>query len=459
MAHDLQVRLYTGAGDYIAIGVLGSWSWRQEMVYRETASASPELSELVETWTVDGLFRSSDGTAATGWTEYKALRARWMVSGATQPERMEIVRDPDAASPVVELTLGPPDYEEFRLEDLSGAPWTEAPAASFRQVFPISLSVSAVRKFASSAAALADVVAWEQSVTTSYTGGGGLKELTWSTDITSKEGTDAIALAQSYAAIPLSAIGANYSIVTNGPHGVDVEVLDANETLGRTATQVRAVSAIREHGVGIGLSGYGSSPDDVGLECSDNVQGSERVRTTAASATGPGARTWCEQHKPTWAQDEERSEDKAGRGYRIAWTARTQSDKRDIADFWKMRIDLSGGARQVSFEPVSGGLPIMFTGARTPYQAALSVVVERRGGYGTRASLPFPPLLPSPWVLIENESTESEPELTEAGTTDEADKWARSASLVYRSASKPPGEPLKYLRENAARRVESYLDA
>ena len=457
MARDLQIKITTGTGD-VSFALDGGWSWRQAPVYKEAANP-PELEEIREEWTITGIVRSSTGTAEQGWDDFNAARDKLLGRGTSKATKVEIIRDPEG-TPVTELTLGPPTYERFIVEEVTGGEWSDAPAASFRVVFPLTIRISAVRLAVDPATGLPGdangITSWEQEVSVAYAAG--LKSMSWSTSIETQEGVDALAKAKALAYIPASAVGSSYSYVSgNGDEAIEYDILDADEVTGRTPTRVRALSAIQEHGVTIGGTGPGTAPDRVLLEDITNTTADEVLRQRVAKAEGPGRESWVRSHKPTWAQDEEIRDDRSGRIYQVTWTGR-EASTRDVEDFWILRGELTGGNQVISFEPVSGGLPpVQFVGPLHPYRLSVSIMVEKRGAEGKASELVFPPVLRAPWILSRQESSEGEPYLSERGATAEADKWSRDARLVYYCTRTPKGSPLASLRERKKEAVESYF--
>lgn len=460
MAQDLQVKITTGAGDAVTFDLEGRWSWSQEPVYRDNANP-PTLSEIRERWRIEGaLLRSSDGSSATGWDEFLAAKAKWERSGSQAPTKLEVIRDPSAAAPVTELTLGPPTYQEFRIESVEGSPSDLAPSASFRTLFPVSLVVSAVRVYADTTG----IVNWEQEVAASYTNG--LKTLEWVTTISTAEGVNALEKAEAYAVIPIASVGSSYAYQTNSDSGIEYAILDADEQSGRTPTRVRARSAIRQFAVNVGATSAGTSPDVVFLEDTETTTQGEKRKTRTARAEGPGAKIWARAQKPTWASDEELRHDKSNRIYQATWST-TETDtggggREEEAGgggaVWLIRGDVTGGHQAISFEAVSGGLaPVEFRGPLMPWTLTVSIQAERVGGTGKASELKFPPVLPGPWILDLNASSETDPYITTRGATPEQDRYRRDARLVYRCATKPKSFPVASIREQKKAAVESYF--
>lgn len=122
---------------------------------------------------------------------------------------------------------------------------------------------------------------------------------------------------------------------------------------------------------------------------------------------------------------------------------------------WQIQTEITGGHVDFDFEPVVGGHePVLFEGAILPWRLNVTVKGKRRGGEGKPEELKLPGILPGPWLLDRNASREKEPFVTEFGTDADSHLWAREASFVYWSPTKPSESPAKQIR--AAQPVGSY---
>lgn len=446
-----------------AFDVEGEWSWEQEFSHQ--VNDPPMPAEIREVWTFRGC-RIVGTTDEDTWDDFLAFRARLEVRGSTHPTYARLVRDPAGAN-VVELTLGPSTYDRFRIESVSGGPDGDLPAGSYRAFAPVDLRVSARR-------ALADadgIVLYEQTISNSY-GPDALRTLSWRTRIMTVEGTSAVTKAQSFAAFDLSAIGASYAWDTNGPNGIDYEYVGDERTtaLGSserasayTPTEVVCVSRARQFGVTIGSPDPGSGVGSVHYSEETEIDGKKRVRTWRASAVGPGAAAWVAGKKPALPLTRTIVVNTpSARTYSATWVLEDQPPDEGNADgeggiVYELEFVLTGGAPVIDWEPTSGGFPpVRFDGGLLPAQLTLSVRVLLRGGEGSADELPFPAILPEPWVLDRDRSREAEPRRLSPGREAGADEWERRAELTYWAPTLPERLPGELLASAAGRAVRSY---
>lgn len=428
----------------------GPFEPRLEPVWKED-SEPPEVTEIREVWEFPGArLVSSDGSEQAFWTEWRAFanRLRSRDPGFTSAR---LIRDPDGAAEVV-WTLGPPAQEGFKVEQLGAGTDDLLPSSTWRVLAPVTLVLSAVQRFPDPNG----IVGWRQEVSSTYDAGG-LHELEWQTRITTREGVNAVEKVRTLGKIDIRPFGAFYSYDTNGPAGVEVSALDADEPKGRKPTRAVAVSRIRQWGVRVGAIGPGTSPTEVTCAVTTQVKGDERSTVVRATARGPGAERWVAQKAPAGAVSEsEVVYEKALRQAEGTWivrgsapTASGDEARREI------KAELAGGHVDFDYEPVVGGYePVLFEGARLPWKLTVLAKVWRVGGEGSPAELKFPRVLPDPWRLDRNASKETEPVLEQPGATAESHRWSREASLVYYSPKRPRVSPLKQLKEGS--RVTSY---
>ena len=457
---ELLVRLTTAAAVTLELGLHGEWRWDQpERVYREAAEP-PELESVRYAWDVrGGAILTPDGSTGGGWTAFRAALA--VLDSRSDPVvKVEILRL-EAGVETSEITLGPPDYEGFRIDRVSGdEPYELDPKATHLRAWPITLRFSALKVFerdiVTPDGTVEDVVGFEQTVSQEYDEAA-LGTITWDTTVTTRAGVDARAKAISLGRIPIP--GVTWAYETNGDAlGVNLELLDALDAAStpRVVTKVRALSRVVQYGVRIGTTGPGSHPGRVALVDQRDDDGREVVRTVQAQASGPGAEAWVRSQAPGGATEEVTRHDQARRGFSAQWTVRTPKSTVAIVTIVG---EVTGGFQDFDYEPVPGGLaPARFDGAILPWQLTLSVRVMLRGGGGTKAELPLPPLLRSPWSLDRKASAEGFPAQQEetATVTAAAARWVREARLVYRASEPPSEDPVEWLRANAAKAVPSY---
>jgi hypothetical protein len=469
-ARDLQFRFHLDDGppeSVFAFDVQGTWRWRNEFTYKESSDDPAQLEQIRSVWEIVGSAQlSDDGTFGAGWSQLRAAFAVFHQRGGTFPSKVQIVRDPGGADETVELTLGPDDWEDFRVDELSGGePFELAPDATQRTAFPVTIRVSAVRRFSETRGATATgIVQFEQTVVETFEAG--LRLLEWETTVTTRKGTDAVAKAKTYGLIPIEALGSYYSYLTNGPDGVNVTILDADQRADadgepthepdRVPTKVRVVCRVKEWAVEVGVTEPGTGPDTVGLVRETKVTDEEQVRTIVAEATGPAAETWVRRQRPAGDVEETIREGEHERSFRAEWTIREKSPKAEL--IMVLEGELAPGDESPEWEDVAGGLePLPFWTPLTKWELTLSVELSRRGGTGTPSEMRFPPKLPEPWILNPRRSRERDPFEGEAAKDPERVLWKRTAALVYESPTAPREHPVQWIRKNLSRGVVSYF--
>lgn len=440
----LQLRLTNSDGDF-TFDVDGEFLPSWEPVHKEAADP-PQIAEMRHVWEFRGC-RLVGNTTSALWTRFEALRALFE-DRTKQITAVSVYRDGSTK----QWELDNSTYEQLRVELLEVAGLDDlAPSATWRSVVPVTLRVSAVRKFADANG----IVDFSQRVIVSYDAG--LRTLEWQTRIVTAGGTSAVTKAQAFAKIDITALGAGYAYATNGPDGIDYEVLDADEGNSRTPTIVEAVSRVREFNVSIGASGGGTAPDEVDYSVTTEITAEQTETTTEAWARGPNARQWVLSKKPagTLAVDlvVDRSSLNEYRGTWVRRVARTQAEAG--TEGRTVKVTVTGGERAVRARPIPGGLPLIQYGAVTPWEASVDLEIRRTGGTGKLDELPLPALLGDPWVLDGARSTEGLPMIEERSADPEQHKWIRTASLVYVAAAQPTGNPAADLA--TADNVDSYF--
>ena len=432
--------------------VPGTFEPRLEPVWKEAAEP-PEVTEIHEVWEIRGArLVASDGDPATFWREWTAFLDRLRVRGPGFPVWVRLVRVTGSASDVV-WTLGPPRHERFRIEQLGAATDEEAPRATWRVLAPVTLVVSAVQRFADPNG----IVGWDQE-TSSRFDPGGLHLLEWRTTITTLEGTSALDKVHRFGRIDIAPFGPSYTYDTNGPEGVEVVAVDADEAKGRVPTRCTGVCRLKQWGVRVGTSGPGTSPTEVGYSIRRRVERGETSTTIRASARGPGALSWVEGRAPGGAVDSsEVFHEEAVRYAEGTWIVRGEEPTRPGPEpRWQLQTEITGGHPDLDFEPVVGGFePVLFEGGVLPWRLTVQIRAQRRGGEGKLDELLLPGILPEPWILDRNNSREQDPRVAEDSQDPASRLWAREASLTYWSPRKPTASPLAQLE--AGTPVGSYF--
>lgn len=448
MTARLQLQIQ-GSTDF-TFDVEGEWIPRIEPVYKEVAQP-PQLAELRHTWEFRNCrIVSSDGTQATLWDEFLAFLARFEDRTA-HPTYVQLVRDPAGAA-VVEWKLEGSVYEQLRFDLIEGATDPHVPDASWRTTATVNLQVSAVRKFADANG----VTDFHQQVAVRYDAG--LRVLEWRTRIVTAEGTSALTKAQTYAKIDITALSAGYTYETNGPDGIEYEILDADEGSSRTPTIVEAVSRVREFNAAIGASGGGTAPDEVELVVTTSSDSEASYVTTEAFARGPNAEQWVTNNKPVGSLHESETINRSSHNeYRGRWVKKSAppAAESSVADSTTIAVTVSGGKPIAKARPIPGSAPLIQRGATPAWEAVVSVTVRHWGADGSPQAAPLPGPLPAPWVLDVTRSEESEPEIETRSTDSDLHQWIRTAKFTYMSPTEPTASLAAYLR--AAPTVPSHF--
>lgn len=417
----------------------------------------PTVAEVREVWEFAGVrLVSSDDTVDTLWTSSIAALRSALFERAAHPTYVRIVADPrSAASENAVFTLGPTGgYEGLRIEEIRGGPDPDVPEASWSRTASWTIVASAVKKLPDATTGIAIL---NQRTQTTYDEAG-LRTLTWTTEITTQEGTSAITKAQTYARIPASALGGDHAYQTNGPDGIDFEPLDADEINSRTPTHVVAVSTIKQFGEAIGATDAQTSPGTYLYWYRTRREADYTETTYFAEAVGQNAAAYVASKAPTGdVTVDEAYTEPTGRRVSHLWIKRTDTGSAAGAqDEFRVRIV---GASQVELWRQTTGLQPAHEdiGALTWWVCVVDVATKNTGS----EEFTLPGLLSPPWALQRHLSSETLAEpLGQRGADPGNTRYVRHASLVYYSATPPDtgGRPsvsiLEELRKAA--RVKSY---
>lgn len=431
MSAALQLQI-TYSGGTFTFAVEGEYLPRWEPTYKIAANP-PVVTEMRKVWEFRQC-RLISTTVAGLWTDVATLDTMLMARGTGHPTAAVLKRDPAGAN-VTLVTLGPSTYEGFAIE-AEGETDAILPRASWRTSAAFTIRVSAIKRNADANG----IVDWDQRFSYRYEAGLAIVELV--TRLSTVEGTSAVTKAQTYATLDVNDFGSDYTYETNGPDGIEYTYTDADEVNSRVPTVVECVSRLRRWGVTVGTTGPAGSPDSVGYEVLTRRTAKETITRYTISAQGPNYLTWIASRKPTGALavDEivDRKESRSATGvYEQKVNAPAAA-----SGTMELKVEISGGAPAIDFEPVTGGFePVEFVGAILPWQATVSILVNRVGGAGLLSELRMPGLLGEPWRLDKNASVEGEPyEVLEDDPPDGGQQtWRREARLVYRSARAPDG--------------------
>lgn len=441
MATAVQLELQGDApGGNFTFALDGPYFPRLEGEYK-TAAAAPQLVALREVWEIRGAKIVGADPAAT-WAAWVAFRARIAStrsgSGGLAPAFPTYARFVIPGGATL-YTIGPSTHEGFLVELVESDPRDlrdEEQGGAWRTVVPVTLRVSAIQKFADTNG----IVGWEQEVFSTYPEG--RHRLEWRTRITTAEGTNAADKAASYAAIDTDTLDGTYLYETNGPDGVDVQTLDADEQNSRTPTVAIATSVVRSFGTTIGSVLPGASPSDVSYSITTRTTAKERVTTTSATATGPNALQYVESKEPAVYNESEVVDEQAKMFASGVWSQReeTQSASGDRTGQGKtgIAVAVSGGSQAIDFEAVADdGDPVAFFGAWLPVAATVDIKVEAVGPTFDKSSMQLPGAPGDGWALDSAASSEGEPQLTEEAASPSGNKWTRTARLVFRRHGVP----------------------
>jgi hypothetical protein len=408
----------------------------------------------IATGTIDGVAEND------GWSRHNALLAKLETRGDGAPTGMQLFEVSPNGVEVERLVLGPPTWASFRVEVAEGDVDDLNPSSAFQSSFGFYLKCSALlqREFDAGDGGIAGIVGFEQSIKERFTNG--LREVTWTTTVTTKEGTDARVKAALVGAIPAGLYGGSYTYLTNGADshgvgvgGVDVDVLDPDTRSDRVPTKAVAVSTVKEWAIDVGVTGPGSSPDEVSLVEAVNEDEEESTRIVSATARGPGALAWGTAQAPADFSSRKQSYDRATREFSATWEVKTES----FVATYSIQAELSGGHQVFDYEPVTGGYaPVRFDGAVEAWQLTITITITKRGGTGALSEMKLPPLPGDPWSLDWRQSTEGLPTEAEPAKTAAKVKWGRAAKLVLLSNAQPKDDPAQVMRKNMASAVNSY---
>lgn len=439
-----------------AFEVEGEFLPSREPEYRRTASAAPVIVGMRDVWELRNC-RIANTDPDTLWVDIKAFLARFETAAA-HPTYVRLVRDPLGAAEVL-WTLGPADgYEDLRFSLLQGEIDSDHPDATWQVTGTFTIRVSARLNIPDGATT---IVGWDQTVSISYPFG--FRVLEWRTTVTTAEGVSAVTAAQTYARIPIGALGGDHSYDTNGPDGIDYLYTDADEENSRVATVVEVVSRARQWAQSVGVTSGQGSPSTFQHVITREVKAEENLTRTFAMARGPNALAYVVSKKPLGAIAETVEVDRlAISHYERTWTQRKKANQSaaDVAD--TIRITISGGHRAQIWRPIVGGRPPHHSvGAFKWWEVTIEVASFKVGD----EALTFPGPPTGAWVLQENLSQETETQLDGERQSDVSQqKYVRQARLILRSNSTDPfagaGGPTSILSEmRQAARVESYLNA
>lgn len=447
MAASYTLKVYSGASVVFTADVEGEPSIRREVLSVE-ATEPPAPREVQDTWDWRRCkMQSSNGQAVD---EFAALLAIFDPTASNYPTALKVFRGSTEV-----LALPSSTHERFRVEAIAWDPTADPATRNGVDVVEFSIRASAVKRKANASS----VVLWEQTVEEEYDAAN-LRTLTWTTRVTTKEGTNAKTVAVGLAAIDASVVGPAYTFETAGPSGANVRVEDADESNGRTPTVATVVSRVRQLGQSIGMTSAAGGPGDPRYTITTKTLGDGSIEeVTVASARGVNASAFVASKKPGRYSDEEIVDDPLTRTYTGTWTYRDTAQAAR-ADFnWTIKATIRGGHRSFKFRKLANNQPpLRSEGSVSAWLANVTITTERRGVTGTPKEMPFPAELGNPWVLDRDASDEDEPVLVEESPSGAANNlYRREARLVYRAGTKPKQSIIEMIAANNGAKTDSYF--
>lgn len=445
MGKPWRLTIEDGAGVVFSFDHEGDFLPRLVAEYKDGANP-PQVTALREVWEIKNATLSSATDVTAVWAAFFTFVDK--IDRTNMPTKALMTSDP-SGTPSVVRTLGPSTHERFKIE---AAEVVKGPSDQVgddqRKLLHVSVTISAVQRFADTNG----ICEWNQRVALSDAGGG-LQRVTYTTELSTLEGTDAVAKAVAYAYIDISALGSYYTLETNTTNLVNTETLDDDKVNSRVPTRVVATSVAREWGVPSG-SGTAQRPNEIALEIRTETTPEGETTTTMARAKGPGYLAWVESQAPTAYTSRERFVRHQDREAVYTWVRKITPIGQTG---WIIDAFLSGGAQVQKWLPVCGGFEaLLVEGAFLPWTLRVDVTVEQRGNDLRNKDLLLPAKLGDPWIFDPNESDEGQAAIAEPAlvVSTGGDLYRRRAKLVYRSASKPTKSVADALATGAG--VESY---
>lgn len=427
---ELQIQDSSAPLGYFHFDVEGEWSPRLEPVYN--VGNPPVLAQIREVWEfVDARVKSTDDTTDTLWSVRIAALRSAIEQRTAHPTFVRLVRNPRATGEAVVITLGPPDYEDLRIETVEGGQDPDAPDVSWSRTGTFTITVSAVKKLPD---AVTGIVTFEQRATTTFRFG--LRTLEWRTTITTKEGVSAVAKAKLFGRLPDALLAGDHAFQTNGPDGIDIEELDSDETQGSTArvtTAVVAVSRIEQFGEPVNATTAGNSPDFFQFFTEVRKKADTEETVFFARAQGPNSASYVASKKPggSLAVDIEHIENTSNLNWGH-WEKHRNTQAGPLDEF---KIRVTPGAQVELLRTLTGIQPAdRSIGGFTWWDCVVEISSFLTGS----EEIDFPGLLPKPWVLNRAQVVEGSPEVVGERKKDIEDtRFVRQVTLPYRAITKP----------------------
>jgi hypothetical protein len=412
-----------GSGGTLEFTVEGQLLPQWIPIYK-VATQPREITNLRLQWTVRGCrVQAAAGGLFTGGQPLDTLIDALKARGDDQIASAKLVYVASGAT-LDEISTSN-GFQNIMVEVVDGAPDPTIPQEAWSESAYLTLRISGEQANPDDN----DLVQFDQRVIEEWDDSG-LRTLTYLTELSVVEGDDVREAAALYARIPNAAVTTNYSWVTNGPDGVDIRVLDADEVNDRIPTKASCRSQIQEWGVVVGATAPGGAPGTVRYETVVTADPTGRTTRTTAFARGPNAEQWVE-----------------GNGHApFEFTSETivdAPDRQEYTHVWSFRegilesikVEIEGGYQTFRYESLASALfPIRFDGAFVPARILVHVLLRKTDvGAPSRTAMPFPDILPAPYAFNRSETVETPPYHVEG------DIWERRATAVYWVAVMPDG--------------------
>ena len=431
MAESVRLDLLDSGAVVFAFDVQGDFQ-ESALPQHKNSANPPEIVRLTKRWTLTNALLTAATSELTfdAWQAFLALlEAR---PSSTTITAARLVRDPGTLA-VVEATLGPPVYQEFKISAWTAQGDQAMPGSLLKSVVAVTLEIEAVRCFPDGNG----LVEFDQVRRHSFRNG--LQTVELETFLSIIEGgvagdsTDtAETRIKSLGVLDESVYGGTYAWDTNGDGGVDYELLDVDEQDSRVVTRARGTSRLRQFGIAVGQATPGSTVNEpITVEVETISENGELKTITRASAEGPGALGFVKRWRPTGTvQKEVIKYERANRVATAEWTQVEDDTEDGTPD--ELKVTVTGGARDKQFVPTFTGPPRIAVGPLLPFQARVFVRLAKRGERPARSAMSFPRLLGSPWIFMPNKSSEDAvPQLVKTAKSESAKVWTREANLVY----------------------------
>lgn len=377
----------------------------------------PRPSSTNWTWSIEAKLYKALGDVFGQWNDLRAA-----IEGDPPVKGVQLLRD----GVVVEEVSSEGGYQEVKITRLSSPP-TET---QWSDDLTVRLQVTGVKRITTTLpdepeeadetdGSSDEVATLELSVNYSYDEAGLLTK-TLSGELTAKTGS-AEALAR---AMGLTPPGADFALLTRGPNGVDVEVLDLPAD-----KRARFTSSVKQSGAALPS---GVSPN-FSLQVETVAGDGDEVTTTTAVGEGPGALDAVKSKRPPGRVLEKITYDT----FRLTASAVYITKKKRTTDVKRQTFTISGGGRATRWTRRTGGLkPLKHLGSFTEATLDEQVTFEKIGTKPTIADFKLPKPISDAAVEYDASGFSiSGPTRIEIGVDSSGDKWQVVVRRRYTSAT------------------------